>query len=72
MRHLVDAMSTASDKIEPPDFNKHTEWERVYIQSREHNRKLIPGTKYLFCEYSLINLYNNFSYFIIHKRCNDG
>lgn len=39
-----------SKLIKPPDFNKHTEWDYVFIQSRDLDRELSSEMTYLFCE----------------------
>ena len=49
VRHLVGAIGDGSRMTLPSKLNE--EWDRVFIQSRAADRELIPGTKYLFCEY---------------------
>lgn len=37
-------------KISPPNLT-NTAWTHIFIQSRSNNRELLPGTKFLYCEY---------------------
>lgn len=37
-------------KIPPPDLT-NTEWKHIFIQSYSKERQLLPGTKFLYCEY---------------------
>ena len=48
--HLIGAVGDGSQLIQPPTRDDHPEWERVFVQSRDLYRMLLPGSKYLFCE----------------------
>jgi hypothetical protein len=36
--------------VSPPDL-RGTEWQHIFIQSYSSKRQLLPGTKFLYCEY---------------------
>lgn len=50
VRHLVHATGDGSRAVQPPSLSEYIEWERVFVQSRDLDRTLLPGSKYLFCE----------------------
>ena len=50
VRHLIGATGDGLRVAFPSKLNE--KWDRVFIQSTAVDRDLIPGTKYLFCEYS--------------------
>ena len=61
IRHLVGATGDGSTLTMPPapsDINDIDEnddhcahdFKHVFIQSKENDRMLVPGTKYLFCK----------------------
>lgn len=39
-----------TEELEPP-HDLPTDWECIFIQGRAYGRKLLPGTKFLYCEY---------------------
>ena len=51
VRHIV-IKGSGSDPVSPPQLSRHG-WKNVFIQSKDGERELNPGTKYLFCETTL-------------------
>ena len=37
-------------EVSPPDLSD-SDWKHIFIQSYSSNRRLLPGTKLLYCEY---------------------
>ena len=52
-KYNVDAI-LRNRKISPPDL-ANTDWQHVFIQSKSNRRELLPGAKFLYCEYKYIN-----------------
>ena len=48
VRHIV-VKGSGSDPVSPPQLSRR-DWKNVFIQSKDGERELNPGTKYLFCE----------------------
>ena len=47
--HNMDAI-LKNKEISPPDLTG-TKWKHIFIQSYSKERELLPGTKFLYCEY---------------------
>ena len=43
-------MKSNRAKISPPNLTG-TEWVHIFIQGYSEDRELLPGTKFLYCEY---------------------
>ena len=70
---IMGTEEDGSKSIKPPNLSKHTEWDCVYIQSRDLDRELSSGTTYLFCENIQQHWYNiDYLHYDTYDRCNDG
>ena len=48
-QYTMDAILRKT-KISPPDLNSK-KWKHIFIQSQSERRELLPGQKFLYCEY---------------------
>ena len=45
-----DKVKSRESKISPPNL-AGTDWLHIFVQSYSRKRVLLPGTKFLYCEY---------------------
>lgn len=51
VQHLLKmGVQDNSTIVQPPNLENHPEWQHIFVQSTDGERKLTPSTKYLFCK----------------------